>query len=524
MRKKTFSRFLQGAVSMVMVASMLTGCGGSAASTSSSNASAETATTAADNVEYKDTLVVGEYGDSDSLDPQKNVSHDKIERELYEGLLEIDPDTGEFKGCLAESWEHSDDYMTWTFHLRKGVKFASSGKEMTSADVVATFDRLLDKEHPGRYYQNVEFIDTVTAPDDYTVVMTLAHAFGAVEDTLTQACTFILNKDYIDQYGDDMGFDPATIDGTGPYKLVSWDVDEQVVMEASENWWRGEAGTKNLIVKIIPEASSRAMAIETGEVDIIDRPGVDDANFVDASNTIWAVRGVKSPYEQDLLRKVNNINTKLYEHAYARIVPGVTTERGLYNSMVAEAYELGCDSMLEMDVRGHKTRYGLPNCPPSDLPFGTEDGTSIMIDGGPSYKGYFSDIIRVGIIGKPTAEQERLYKIALEGHAIGMSKLRAGVLISDVVAAVDAYYEKAGVSDINQTKGWVGHSIGLNVHEYPCLEAGEDTPLQAGMVMSMEPSLTTPTAGTMCLEQNFIVTETGYELLSKMPTELVRVY
>lgn len=266
MRKKTFSRFLQGAVSMVMVASMLTGCGGSAASTSSSNASAETATTAADNVEYKDTLVVGEYGDSDSLDPQKNVSHDKIERELYEGLLEIDPDTGEFKGCLAESWEHSDDYMTWTFHLRKGVKFASSGKEMTSADVVATFDRLLDKEHPGRYYQNVEFIDTVTAPDDYTVVMTLAHAFGAVEDTLTQACTFILNK------------------------------------------------------------------------------------------------------------------------------------------------------------------------------------------------------------------------------------------------------------------GWIGHSIGLNVHEYPCLEAGEDTPLQAGMVMSMEPSLTTPTAGTMCLEQNFIVTETGYELLSKMPTELVRVY
>ena len=75
---------------------------------------------------------------------------------------------------------------------------------MTSADVVATFDRLLDKEHPGRYYQNVEFIDTVTAPDDYTVVMTLAHDFGAVEDTLTQACTFILNKDYIDQYGDDM--------------------------------------------------------------------------------------------------------------------------------------------------------------------------------------------------------------------------------------------------------------------------------------------------------------------------------
>lgn len=127
---------------------------------------------------------------------------------------------------------------------------------------------------------------------------------------------------------------------------------------------------------------------------------------------------------------------------------------------------------------------------------------------------------RILIADEPTTALD----VTIQAQIIGMSKLRAGVLISDVVAAVDAYYEKAGVSDINQTKGWIGHSIGLNVHEYPCLEAGEDTPLQAGMVMSMEPSLTTPTAGTMCLEQNFIVTETGYELLSKMPTELVRVY
>lgn len=87
MRKKTFSRFLQGAVSMVMVASMLTGCGGSAASTSSSNASAETATTAADNVEYKDTLVVGEcacpqhlQGSAASLYKGPAEEHSQVER------------------------------------------------------------------------------------------------------------------------------------------------------------------------------------------------------------------------------------------------------------------------------------------------------------------------------------------------------------------------------------------------------------------------------------------------------------
>lgn len=248
------------------------------------------------------------------------------------------------------------------------------------------------------------------------------------------------------------------------------------------------------------------------------------ANFVDASDVIWAVRGVKSPYEQELLRKVNNINTKLFEHAYERLIPGVTTERELYNSMVSEACALGCDSMLELDVRGHKDRYGLPNCPPSNMPFGTEDGTAILIDGGPSYQGYFSDIIRIGVVGKPTPEQEYLYKVSLEGHAAGMEKLKAGVLISDVVAAVDAYYDKAGVGEFNSTRGWVGHSLGLNVHEYPCLEAGEETPLKAGMVMTLEPNLDSKTAGSMVLEQNFIITEDGYELLSKMPTEMVRIH
>ena len=277
MKKHTFKKLVNGLAGTVLAAAILAGCGSAATTTpSGTTATGNTGAASTGDVKYKDTLIVAGYGDSDTLDPQKNVTHEKVLRELYEGLLEIDPDTGDFVGALAETWEHSDDYMTWTFHLRKGVKFASSGKEMTSADVVATFDRLLDKENPGRYYQNVEFLDTVTAPDDYTVQMTLGHAYGPVEDTLTQACTYIMNKDYLEKYGDDIGFDPETIDGTGPYKLVSWSVDEEADMVANENWWRGEVGTKNLIYKIIPEASSRAMAIETGEVDIMDRPGVDD--------------------------------------------------------------------------------------------------------------------------------------------------------------------------------------------------------------------------------------------------------
>lgn len=252
--------------------------------------------------------------------------------------------------------------------------------------------------------------------------------------------------------------------------------------------------------------------------------GMPGAAFVDASDVIWALRSIKSPYEQELLRKVNNINTKLFEHVFQRVVPGVTTERQLYNSIASEAYDLGCDGMLEMDVRCGKERYALGNCPPSELPVSTEEGTIMMVDGGPCYHGYFSDIIRLGVVGKPTARQKELYQISLEGHAAGMEMIRPGVRISDVCAAVDGYYQKAGVEAYNHTKGWVGHSLGLNVHEYPCLETGEEMLLRPGMAMTLEPCLSGPDVGPLVLEQNFIVTETGYELLSKMPADLIPLY
>lgn len=247
------------------------------------------------------------------------------------------------------------------------------------------------------------------------------------------------------------------------------------------------------------------------------------ASFVDASAAIWAVRGIKTPLEQNLLRQVNAINTKLFLHAFERIIPGVTTERELYNSMAAEAFTLGCSDMLELDIRCSKDRYEFVNCPPSDFPISNEPGTMLIIDGGPSYQGYYSDIIRMGVIGKPSSRQQELYNISLEGNAAGLSKVKDGTPIAEVVQAVDQFYEKAGVDAYNKTKGWIGHSLGLNVHEYPCLETGVDTILKAGMVMTIEPCLHDPQLGMFDLEQNFIVTENGYELLSQAPTELRRI-
>ena len=233
---------------------------------------------------YKDSMIVTTKNDQDTLDPQVNVTNDKVLRLLYSGLLTTNPETSEVEPAIAESWEHSDDGLTWTFHLRDDVTFGSSGKTLTSADVKATFDRLINKDHPLRYSDTVNFLESVEAPDDTTVVMTMNSTNGCVEDTFARQCCFIMNKDYIDQYGYDLGIDVASIDGTGPFKVTQWDPDEQMVFEANDAWFAGEPGVRNFTLTFMPEASIRVMAIENCEVDIVDGPSIDDVERVDAED------------------------------------------------------------------------------------------------------------------------------------------------------------------------------------------------------------------------------------------------
>ncbi len=269
--KKISRRNFLALVGATTAAAALTACGGSSSSTA---ASGSTVASGSESGDYKDTLLVATYGDQDTLDPQVNVTNDKVLRLMYDGLLRYN-ENDEIEGALAESWEHSDDYTTYTFYLRKGVKFAN-GKELTSADVVATFDRLMNPDHPLRYSEKVEFLSKVEAVDDYTIQMSLSYPYGIVEDVLSGQSCFIMDKDYIDKYGYDLGIDPETINGTGPYKITSWDADEQMTFEANENWWGGVPGCTKMVYKVIPEANSRAMALETGEVDLLDRPSVSD--------------------------------------------------------------------------------------------------------------------------------------------------------------------------------------------------------------------------------------------------------
>jgi len=222
----------------------------------------------AENVEYKDTVILATGTDQNYMDGQMNNTNDKVLRTVYSSLVKRNSQN-EIVGDLAESWEVSEDKLTWTFKLRKGVKW-HDGTDFTSADVKASYDRLLNKEDPVRYTSTMSTISKVEVVDEYTVALSTPVPNPAMLANLCHRANLILDDAYIAKYGKELGLTAESCNGTGPYVLKEWNMGERMVFESFPEYFEGEAPTKNFIIEVMPEAASRAIALEMGEVDIAD--------------------------------------------------------------------------------------------------------------------------------------------------------------------------------------------------------------------------------------------------------------
>ena len=222
----------------------------------------------AETVEYKDTVVLATGTDQNYMDGQMNNTNDKVLRTVYSSLVKRNSQN-EIVGDLAESWEVSEDKLTWTFKLRKGVKW-HDGSDFTSADVKASYDRLLNKDDPVRYTSTMSTISKVEVVDEYTVALSTPVPNPAMLANLCHRANLILDDAYITKYGKDLGLTAESCNGTGPYVLKEWNMGERMVFESFPDYFEGEAPTKNFIIEVMPEAASRAIALEMGEVDIAD--------------------------------------------------------------------------------------------------------------------------------------------------------------------------------------------------------------------------------------------------------------
>jgi len=181
-------------------------------------------------------------------------------------LVEFEGNTGNILAALAHSWDISADGKEVTFHLWKGIKF-HDGTELTANDVKFSFDRILAPETKASYYAYFKSIDRVEVVDDYTAKVILKEPNATILAVFAAPPSVILNKKRVEELGGDLSSDTSGV-GSGPFKFVEWKVNDHLTMEANENYWRGRPYLDEIIIREIPERTTRAVAVQTGEIDI----------------------------------------------------------------------------------------------------------------------------------------------------------------------------------------------------------------------------------------------------------------
>lgn len=228
----------------------------------------------AEEKQYRDTIYWVIANDQSTLDPQFNVDNSRVLPQFYSGLLGLGVD-GRWTYDIATSFESSEDSMTWTFHMRDDVYF-HSGKHCTAYDFEWTFARLLDQENPTRYTEQYSFIESAKALDDYTIEIKLGTPNAFFLEALADHKCAVLNKDVVEQWGENYGLSWEAVDGTGPYKCAGWNKEESMTFERFDDYYGDVALTKTIVMMVVSDQTSRAMALESGEVQIGDGLSPDD--------------------------------------------------------------------------------------------------------------------------------------------------------------------------------------------------------------------------------------------------------
>ena len=180
---------------------------------------------------------------------------------VFSGLVRITEDL-KFQGELAERWESSDDLKTWTFYLRRGVKF-HHGKELGAEDVIATFKLIADPATASSARTYMDLVESYEAVDRYTVRFKLKIPYAGFAELMIERQLKIIPSDRLDK----LGTEPS---GTGPFKFKSYAPGDKLeLVKHPEYFEKGLPKLDGVVFRIMPENAARVSAIKAGSVDLV---------------------------------------------------------------------------------------------------------------------------------------------------------------------------------------------------------------------------------------------------------------
>jgi len=287
-------------------------------------------------------LVFARSGDSVGLDPARETDGESFYAtgNIFDTLVEFKPGTTEIQPALAESWEVSDDGLTFTFNLVEGAVF-HDGNPVNAEAVKFSFERQFKEDHPyynlgpWKYWGYMDMsaiVDEVIAQDDTTVVFKLKKVEAPFLSNLAMDFAAIVSPAAVEKYGADFASNPV---GSGPFKFVSWQKDDNIVLEKNADYWRRPAYLDRLILKVIPDATARYLSLQKGEVDVVDFPSIEDLEDIKANSEIklvqqsgmnvgyLAMNNEKEPFDDVRVRQAINMAINKEE-----IIAGVYGQAG----------------------------------------------------------------------------------------------------------------------------------------------------------------------------------------------------
>ena len=269
--------------------------------------------------------------------------------------------------------------------------------------------------------------------------------------------------------------------------------------------------------------SSRRIGIEAAHMTVAERDALRKAlgrrsKLVAAPGIVEQLRSIKDPEEIGRIRAACHMGAELFNRLLKLIRPGAF-ESEIAGELEFSARKAGAEQMSFPTIIAGGARSALPHGRASNQPLPARG--FVVCDFGVILAGYCSDMTRTVHTGAPRAEARRVYNAVREAQQAAIDAVKPGVTTGEVDQAARKLLYNRQLSKFFSHS--TGHGVGIEIHEAPRIAAGQKVPLQAGMVITIEPGVYVPGKWGVRIEDTVMVTEAGCEILTPCPKDLITV-
>lgn len=274
-----------------------------------------------------------------------------------------------------------------------------------------------------------------------------------------------------------------------------------------------------LLVDVLKKTAINKIQIESDSITRAFSNQLDtelpDVELFDSQGVISTLRAIKDNFEIETIKRSIEINEQVFTHLVDNLSAD-QTEKQLGHQLESQMRMRGAEKCSFEPIVAAGPSSALAHYHGRDVAIGEHE--FLLLDWGTQFNGYASDLTRMIFWGQPHEKMAEIYTIVLAAQTAAIEAIRDGAELTHIDHAARSVIASAGYAD--QFNHGLGHGIGLEIHEQPFLSPAFEGKVAAGMVITIEPGIYLPGIGGVRIEDDVLVTESGFEVLSRLPKSL----